>query len=80
MEQIQVGRWLFWAGVLLLVATIVLSTLYGQQSNPPYGTGWDFIPVLVTVAFIILLASAVGGDQRETDVGDDRAESPAGTR
>lgn len=80
MEQIQVGRWLFWAGVLLLVATIVLSAVYGQQSNPPYGIGWDFTPVLVTVALMLLLASAAYGNRLDADVREEPADSPAGTR
>jgi hypothetical protein len=79
-ERIQVGRWPFWAGVLLLVATIVLDMVYGPQTNPPYGTGWDFIPLLVIVALILLLGSAGLGSGLGPAARADQADSPAGTR
>lgn len=80
MEQIPVGRWLFWAGVLMLVATIVLSAVYGQQTNPPYGTGWDFLPVLVTIALILLLVSVGFATQLDSDARDESVDTSAGTR
>jgi hypothetical protein len=80
MEQIPVGRWLFWAGVLMLVATIVLSAVYGQQSNPPYGTGWDFLPVLVILALILLLVGVGFANPLDSDVPDEPADTSAGTR
>jgi len=67
MEQIQVARWLFWLGVLLLVLTIAFSALYGQQVNPPFGTSWNFTPLFVTVSLIVLLASVVMGGPRDDD-------------
>ena len=80
MEQIQVGRWLFWAGVLMLVGTIVLSEVFGQQSNPPYGTGWDFIPVLIILSLILLLASVVSGNRLDPVARDEPSDSPTGSR
>lgn len=73
MEQIQVARWLFWPGVLVLVVSIALSALYGQQLNPPYGTDWNITPLLVTIALVLMLASVVmGGPRDHEDRGDPR--------
>jgi hypothetical protein len=80
MGQIRVDRWAFWSGVLLLVATIVLDALYGQQTNPPYGTGWDFVPLSVTIALALLLVSAATGSGRVADARDGRTDAPGGTR
>ncbi|MGA7861080.1 MAG: hypothetical protein WCB19_04415 [Thermoplasmata archaeon] len=80
MQGIQVGRWLFWAGVLVLVATIVVSALYGQQLSPPFGTGYNVLPALVLAALVLLLASAAPGIWRAPDAREDPADSPAGSQ
>lgn len=80
MGRIRVWREPFWAGVLLLVATLVLSTFYGEQSNPPYGVGWDFVPLFVTVAIILLLVGTAFGNRPGPVAGNEAAGSADGTR
>lgn len=80
MGQIRVERWSFWAGVLVLVATLVLFTVFGQQTNPPYGTGWDFLPVGVIVGLMLLLVSVAVGGSSTPDAGEPRADPSPGTR
>jgi peptidoglycan/LPS O-acetylase OafA/YrhL len=80
MEQVSVARWLFWAGVLVLVASIVLATFVGPQLNPPYGTEWNILPVFVILALVLLLASVVFGKRHPADAPEDRKEPSAGPR
>lgn len=80
MARILVERWSFWAGVLLLVATVALFTVFGQQTNPPYGTGWDFLPLGVIVGLMLLLVSVGLGRSPDPDARDRRADSSPGTR
>lgn len=80
MAEIRVGRGTFWAGVLVLVATIALSAVFGQQSNPPYGTGWDFLPLGVIVGLMLLLASVAVGGSPNPGAGEPRADPSPGPR
>ncbi len=79
MQKIPVGRWFFWAGVLVLVASIVVSALYGALLSPPFGTEYNVLPGFVIVAIVLLLISvtidttpapAAGGDSAESRTGD----------
>jgi magnesium-transporting ATPase (P-type) len=80
MEQVSVARWLFWAGLLVLVASVVLATFVGPLLNPPYGTEWNIFPIFVIAALILLLASVVFGNRPAVDAPGDRAEPAAESR
>jgi predicted membrane channel-forming protein YqfA (hemolysin III family) len=71
MEFMSVARWLFWAGVLVLIAAVVFSTLWGQDANPPYGTDWNLMPLFLIAALVLLFASVVfrspSGSEPETE-------------
>jgi formate hydrogenlyase subunit 4 len=81
MQQIEVGRWLFWSGVLVVVATIVVGAFAGQSLNPPFGTSVNFVPGLLLIALALFLIASVAPRPSPTPgAPHDPAESPSGTR
>ncbi|MGA9840317.1 MAG: hypothetical protein WBF81_02245 [Thermoplasmata archaeon] len=80
MQYVRVHRWLFWGGVLLLVASIVVTTIYGPALNPPTGAGFDPTPALLIVAILLLLGSVYGGMSADTAHSSSTAETTTDTR
>ena len=80
MQQILVSRWLFWAGVLMLVASIALTAAYGAALSPPFGTSYNLLPLFVVLALIFLLISATASPRRTSAPRTDVGESHTGGR
>jgi uncharacterized membrane protein YhaH (DUF805 family) len=81
MQQLEVGRWLFWSGVLVLVATIVIAAFVEQSLSPPYGMSINFVPALLVITLILFVLASVAPRPAPTPKGPpDPAESASGTR
>jgi hypothetical protein len=62
---IPVDRWVFWAGVLILVSWFPLEIFVAPALDQPVGTGVDFTPLVLVLGLIFLFASAfIGGGAR----------------
>jgi len=63
---LEVRRTLFWVGFLVLVGSYILATVYGPEPPPPFGVGWDFVPIPILVGLGLLLASPLAAGSSNT--------------
>jgi hypothetical protein len=81
MQQIEVGRWLFWSGVVVIVATLLLGAFAEQSLSPPFGMSLNFEPLFLVIALILLLMASVAPRPSPTpSAPHDPADSASGTR
>jgi hypothetical protein len=82
-QQIEVGRWLFWCAVLLLVVTIVFTILISgrpDQMFPLFDTGLNLVVTLLWAVMLLFLFASVAPktDARSHVPGETNAPPPVG--
>ncbi len=77
MEEIPVTRWVFWAGVAVLVVGVVGSSILTPMLSPPYGASFSLTPLVLLLAVVLLLLSVTPAlrDRRASDRGGSSAQS-----
>jgi hypothetical protein len=80
MQQIEVGRWLFWSAAAVVLATFVLSILTPGLTSR-FGPSYDFLPTFLIAALFLLLYASVAPRSTPTLGTDSRpGDSPAHPR